>query len=75
MKVNFVDLKAQYATIKDEVNEAIGNVLESCAFINSRTFEKDFSGYVGTEYCVGVGNGTDVREAPGILRCGPYSQF
>ena len=29
MKINFVDLKAQYATIKDEVNEAIGGVLES----------------------------------------------
>ena len=34
MKVNFVDLKAQYQSIKDEVNEAIGGVLESCAFVN-----------------------------------------
>jgi len=59
MKVNFVDLKAQYATIKDEVNEAIGGVLESCAFINSRSFEKDFAEYIGTDHCVGVGNGTD----------------
>ena len=59
MKVNFVDLKAQYATIKDEVNEAIGGVLESCAFINSRSFEKDFAAYIGTDHCIGVGNGTD----------------
>jgi len=59
MKVNFVDLKAQYATIKDEVNEAIGGVLQSCAFVNSRSFEKDFADYIGTDYCVGVGNGTD----------------
>jgi dTDP-4-amino-4,6-dideoxygalactose transaminase len=59
MKVNFVDLKAQYQTIKDEVNEAIGGVLESCAFVNSRSFEADFAGYIGTEHCVGVGNGTD----------------
>ena len=59
MKVNFVDLKAQYATIKDEVNTAIAGVLESCAFINSRSFEGDFAKYIGTEYCVGVGNGTD----------------
>jgi len=59
MKVNFVDLQAQYATIKDEVNEAIGKVLQSCAFINSRSFEKDFADYIGTDYCVGVGNGTD----------------
>jgi len=59
MKVNFVDLKAQYQSIKDEVNEAIGGVLESCAFVNSRSFEKDFAQYIGTEHCVGVGNGTD----------------
>ena len=59
MKVNFVDLKAQYQSIKDEVNEAIGGVLESCAFVNSKSFEKDFAQYIGTDFCVGVGNGTD----------------
>ena len=59
MKVNFVDLKAQYQSIKGEVNEAIGGVLESCAFVNSRSFEKDFAEYIGSDYCVGVGNGTD----------------
>ena len=59
MKVQFVDLKAQYQSIKDEVNEAIGKVLESCAFVNSRSFEADFARYIGTDFCVGVGNGTD----------------
>lgn len=59
MKVNFVDLKAQYQSIKAEMDEAIGGVLDSCAFINSRSFEKDFAEYVGTTRCVGVGNGTD----------------
>jgi dTDP-4-amino-4,6-dideoxygalactose transaminase len=59
MKVNFVDLKAQYQTIKDEVNEAIGGVLESCAFIHSRAFENDFAAYIGASHCVGVANGTD----------------
>ncbi|MFH2052570.1 MAG: DegT/DnrJ/EryC1/StrS family aminotransferase [bacterium] len=59
MKVNFVDLKAQYASIKDEVNEAIAGVLESCAFINHRGFEQEFADYIGTKHCVGVGNGTD----------------
>ncbi len=59
MKVNFVDLRAQYATIKDEVNEAIGGVLQSCAFVNSRSFEKDFADYIGIKHCVGVGSGTD----------------
>lgn len=59
MNVPFVDLKAQYASIKDEVNDAIAGVLESCAFINSRSFEADFADYTGAEHCVGCGNGTD----------------
>ena len=59
MKVNFVDLKAQYQTIKHEVDEAIAGVLGSCAFINSRPFENDFAAYVGAKHCVGCGNGTD----------------
>jgi len=59
MKVNFVDLKAQYRSIKGEIDEAIGGVLESCAFVNARPFENDFKEYLGVNYCVGVGNGTD----------------
>ncbi len=59
MKVNFVDLKAQYKTIKTEVDTAIAEVIGNTAFINSRSFEKDFAEYIGTDLCVGVGNGTD----------------
>jgi len=59
MKVNFVDLQAQYKTIKSEVDQAIADVVHSCAFINSRGFENDFAAYIGTEHCVGCGNGTD----------------
>lgn len=58
MKVQFVDLKAQYRSIKDEVNEAIAGVLESCAFVNARSFESEFAKFIGAEHCVGVGNGT-----------------
>ncbi len=58
MKVQFVDLKAQYQSIKDEVNEAIGGILQSCAFVNSRSFEAEFAQYIGSRHCVGVGNGT-----------------
>ena len=32
MKVPFLDLKAQYESIKDEINEAIQQVLDTCAF-------------------------------------------
>ena len=59
MKVNFVDLKAQYQTIKSEVDLAIAGVVESCAFINSRSFEADFGAYIGGTHCIGCGNGTD----------------
>ncbi len=59
MKVNFVDLKAQYQTIKTEVDQAIAGVVESCAFVNSRSFEADFAAYIGAEHCIGCGNGTD----------------
>ena len=59
MKVNFVDLKAQYKSIKTEMDQAIAKVVESCAFINSRSFEADFAAYIGTEHCIGCGNGTD----------------
>jgi len=59
MRVNFVDLKAQYQSIKPEVDEAIQGVLNSCAFVNARSFEKEFAAYCGVEHCVGVGNGTD----------------
>ena len=59
MRVNFVDLKAQYQTIKPEVDAAIAEVIGNTAFINSRSFEKDFAEFIGTKHCVGVGNGTD----------------
>ena len=59
MKVPFVDLKTQYQTIKSEVDAAIAEVIANTAFVNSRSFEKDFSEYIGARHCVGVGNGTD----------------
>ncbi|MBK7190130.1 MAG: DegT/DnrJ/EryC1/StrS family aminotransferase [bacterium] len=59
MKVNFVDLRAQYLSIKPEMDAAIAGILESCAFVNSRSFEKDFATYLDLKNVVGVGNGTD----------------
>lgn len=62
MKVPFVDLKAQYAAIKDEVDSAISGVIASTAFVGGealRRFEEDFGDACGRKYCVGVGNGTD----------------
>jgi len=59
--VPFVDLKAQYRSIKPEVDEAIGRVLETTAFILGpavEEFERAFAAYLGAEFCVGVSNGT-----------------
>lgn len=62
MKIPFVDLKAQYDTIKGDIDQAISTVIKESAFIGGRyvtAFEHSFATYVGTEHCVGVGNGTD----------------
>ena len=61
MSIPFVDLKAQYATIKDEVTQAISEVVESAWFIGGprvAEFEKNFTAYVGAKYGVGASSGT-----------------
>jgi dTDP-4-amino-4,6-dideoxygalactose transaminase len=62
MKVPFVDLKAQYHSIKDEIMEAVSGVMEESAFIGGsyvRKFESEFAEFCGSKHCIGVGNGTD----------------
>lgn len=62
MKVPFANLKAQYLSIKEEMDAAIKNVIENTAFIGGKglkDFERNFADYLGTKECVGVGNGTD----------------
>ena len=62
MKVPFLDLKAQYESIKHEINDAIQQVLDSCAFAGGpfvQAFEKQFAEFCGCEHCIGVGSGTE----------------
>src|SRR5205823_2739690 len=59
--VPFVDLKAQYRSIKPEVRDAIDRVLESQHFVlgpEVRSFEQEFAAYCGTDHAVGVNTGT-----------------
>jgi len=59
--IPFVDLKAQYASIKPEVDAAIQGVLESCQFTLGKevaTFEEEFAAYSGSAFAVGVNSGT-----------------
>src|SRR3954447_22205394 len=65
MHVPFVDLKTQYASLKDELDEAILGAVADTAFIaGSRVtkFENELAAYLGAKYCVAVGNGTDAIE-------------
>jgi dTDP-4-amino-4,6-dideoxygalactose transaminase len=62
MTVPFVDLRAQYQSIKPEVDAAIAEVLNKTAFVGGsfvKQFEDAFAGYCGVTQCVGVANGTD----------------
>ena len=60
--VPMVDLKAQYARIKEEVDAAIASVLGGAHFIKGEEcglFEQEFAAYCGASHAVGVANGTD----------------
>ncbi len=62
MNIPLVDLKAQYASIKDEIDGAIASVIAKTAFIGgpfAKKFEEEFAAYIGAKHCIGVGNGTD----------------
>ena len=60
--VPLLDLNSQYASIREEIDEAIRGVLESGTFINGpnvEAFEREMAEYVGVENAVGVASGTD----------------
>lgn len=60
--VPFLDLKAQYRNIKDEIAAAIQPVLENCDFVGGaavEAFERNFATFCQTAYAVGVSNGAD----------------
>jgi len=62
MQVPLLDLKAQYATIKDEVLGAITDVCESQMFCLGPAvvqFEDEIAAYCGCKYAIGVASGTD----------------
>ncbi|MDI6703676.1 MAG: DegT/DnrJ/EryC1/StrS family aminotransferase [bacterium] len=62
MMIPLVDLKAQYNSIKDEIDEAIHRVLKSGEFILGKEVEKleeEIAEYLGARYAIGVASGTD----------------
>ena len=62
MKVPYLDLKAQYESIRGEIGDAIQQVLDRTAFAGGpfvAQFEKEFAAFCGTRFSAGVGSGTD----------------
>lgn len=62
MNIPLVDLKAQYQSIKDEIQQAVNGILDNTTFIMGEDvtlFEKEFAGYAGTKHFVGLNSGTD----------------
>jgi len=62
MKVPLLDLKCQYATIKEEILRVTEDIFESQYFILGpwvESLEKDVAGYCSSRHAVGVSSGTD----------------
>jgi dTDP-4-amino-4,6-dideoxygalactose transaminase len=62
MKVNFLDLKVQYESIREEISEALQGVLDRTAFAGGpfvAAFEEEFASYCQAEQAIGVGSGTE----------------
>jgi dTDP-4-amino-4,6-dideoxygalactose transaminase len=62
MKIPFVDLHAQYLSIKPEIDAAIAEVIAESAFIRGRhveAFEAAWAKAIGVKHCISCGNGTD----------------
>ena len=72
MQIPLVDLKAQYARIKPEIDTAIQRVLDHTGFILGEevaNFERAFADYVGAKGAVGVASGTAALRLA-LLACG-----
>ena len=62
MMIKFLDLQKVTAKYADEIHEAVNRVVDSGWYLQGnevKRFEQDFARYIGTEHCVGVGNGLD----------------
>lgn len=65
MNIPLVDLKAQYAVIRPEVDAAMQRVLDTTAFIlgpDVRAFEDAFARYTHAEFCIALSSGTAALE-------------
>lgn len=64
-QIPMVDLKGQYLRIKDEIDGAIQDVLDSTEFVKGgavNRFQQHFEAYLGVKHVIPVGNGTDALQ-------------
>ena len=64
-KIEMVDLKTQYAAIKQEVDNGIMDVLNNAAFINGKQvgdFAEHLAQYLGAKHVIPCANGTDALQ-------------
>ncbi len=62
MQVKYLDLQAQYQSIKPEIDQAIQKVLDTSAYVLGPAvvqFEEDFAEYCGADFSAGVNSGTN----------------
>ena len=65
MDIQMVDLRGQYLALKEEIDAAIAEVLDSTRFIKGPIvgqLESELAGYLEGTYVLGVGNGTDALQ-------------
>lgn len=62
MKVPLLDLKAQYAKLREEIEPVVKSIIEEQRFILGKEltdFETNVANYIGSKYALGVSSGTD----------------
>lgn len=60
--IRFLDLKEVTVAHSEEIHQAVNRVIDSGWYLNGaelESFERNYAGYIGTNYCVGVANGLD----------------
>ncbi|WP_028376683.1 DegT/DnrJ/EryC1/StrS family aminotransferase [Leeuwenhoekiella sp. MAR_2009_132] len=64
-KIQMVDLKGQYESIKEQVNHSIQEVIDTTAFINGpevHSFQKELEEYLDVKHVIPCANGTDALQ-------------
>ncbi len=72
MKIPLVDLKAQYESLRSEIDNAISGVIEGGQFIlgpDVKALEEEMAAYLGVKYAVGVASGTEALQLA-LIACG-----